>query len=80
MKPIPTIHPHLITFSLESIPNEPRKLPVVRILQPDELQSFKLSFEIRSFADVASHIKQSKEYSDLQLEICDDSITHIVLL
>ena len=75
MKPIPTIHPHLIPLSLATVPNEPRKLPTVRIFQPDELQAFKSTFEIRSFADVTRHIKQSKEYSDLQLEISNDCIT-----
>ena len=75
MKPIPTIHPHLIPLSLETVPSEPRKLPTVRIFQPDELQAFKSTFQIRSFADVTRHIKQSKEYSDLQLEICNDCIT-----
>ena len=75
MKPIPTIHPHLIPFILAKVPSEPQKLPAVRIFQPAKLQSFKSTIEIRSFADVARHIKQSKEYSELQLEISDDCIT-----
>ena len=75
MKPIPTIHPHLIPSSLATVPSELRKLPTVRIFQPDELQAIKSTFEIRSFADVTRHIKQSNEYSDLQLEIINDCIT-----
>ena len=67
MKQIPTIHPHLIPLSMPTVQSEPRKLPTVGIFQPDELQAFKLTFEIRSLADVTRHIKQSKEYSDLQL-------------
>ena len=74
IKPIPTIHPHLIPLSQATVPSEPRKLPTVRFFQPDELQAFKSTLEIRSFADVTRHIKQSKEYSDLQLEISNDCI------
>ena len=65
MKQIPTIHPQLIPFNLVKEPSEAQKLSAVRIFQPDELQSFKSTIGIRSFADVARHIKQSKEYSDL---------------
>ena len=75
MKPIPTIHPHFIPLSLATAPSEPRKLSTVRIFQPDELQAFKSTLEIRSFADVTIHIKLSKEYSDFQLEISNDCIT-----
>ena len=66
MKPIPTIHPSLIPLSLVSVPSEPRKPPVVRIFKPKELESFKSSYEINNFED---------EYSDLQTDISNDSIT-----
>ena len=75
MKPIPTIHPSLIPLSLVSVPSEPRKPPVVRIFQPDELESFKSSYEINNFEDVISYIERSEEYSDLQTDISNDSIT-----
>ena len=75
MKPIPTVHPHLFPLGLATVPSKPLKLPPVRIFQPDELQTFKSTFEIRSFADVTRHIKQSKEYRDLQLRITNDCIT-----
>ena len=64
MKPIATIHPNLFPLRLATVPSEPRNLRTVRIFQPDEL-----------FADVTRHVKQSKEYSDLQLEISNDCIT-----
>ena len=57
MKPITTIHPHLIPLSLAIVPSEPRKLPTVRIFQPHELQAFKSTFDLRSFADVTRHMK-----------------------
>ena len=43
LNPIPTIHPSHIPLSLVSVPSESRKLPAVRIFQPDELESFKSS-------------------------------------
>ena len=65
----------LIPLSLTTVPREPLKLPTVRIFQPVELQAFKSTFEMRSFADVTRYIKLSKEYSDLQLEISNDCIS-----
>ena len=40
MRSIPNIHPSFIPSSLAPIPSESRKVPQLRIYQPDELQSF----------------------------------------
>ena len=77
MKPIPTIHPHLIPFSLATIPSEPRKLPAVQIFFSARWVTI-LQIDIRNEIICRcseTHIKQSKEYIDLQLEINDDCIT-----
>ena len=75
LNPIPTIHPSHIPLSLVSVPSESRKLPAVRIFQPDELESFKSSHEISTFEDVIRYIEHSAEYRDLHTDISDDSIT-----
>ena len=75
MRPIPTIHPSFIPSSLAPIPSESRKVPKLRIYQPDELQSFKSKFEIGSFGDVVRYIKTSKEYNNFQVDVSDNSVT-----
>ena len=75
LNPIPTIHPSHIPLSLVSVPSESRKLPAVRIFQPDELESFKSSHEISTFEEVIRYIEHSAEYRDLHTDISDDSIT-----
>ena len=75
MRPIPTIHPSFIPSSLAPIPSESRKVPKLRIYQPDELQSFKSKFEIGSFGEVVRYIKTSKEYNNFQVDVSDNSVT-----
>ena len=75
MSPIPTIHPSFIPSSLAPVPSEPRKAPKIRIFQPDELKTFKSTFEIGSFGDVVRYIKISKEYNNFQIDVSDNSVT-----
>ena len=62
-------------LSLAPVPSESRKTPTIRIFQPDELQTYKSKFEIKSFLDVVEFIKHSEEYKDFHFDVSNNNIT-----
>ena len=62
-------------LSLAPVPSESRKTPTIRIFKPDELQTYKSKFEIKSFPDVVEFIKHSEEYKDFQFDVSNNNIT-----
>ena len=68
MPPPPPLGPPLV-------PSESRKTHTIRIFQPDELQTYKSKFEIKSFPDVVEFIKHSEEYKDFQFDVSNNNIS-----
>ena len=62
LNPIPTILPNCIPKSQAVVPKPIRKLPKVRILQPDQLEAYKTKFSFHNLTDVENYIHKLEEY------------------
>ena len=75
LNPIPTILPNCIPKSQAVVPKPIRKLPKVRIFQPDQLEAYKTKFSCHNLTDVVNYIHELDEYKSFLHTLTETSFT-----
>ena len=74
LAPIPTIHQSSIPKSQKVIQKKPRKHPVKRVYQEDELPRFK-GYNVETLQDIALFFTTRDEHKGLKIDIHDFHVT-----